>query len=340
MNNQEALERFEEEKEHQEWWAEYRKHEDQLFSKHMLLTLEITHKCYLKCRHCFAESSSEKNDFLDAELIERLAENSVDIFFRYDGGNIRITGGDPFLHPQLFDIVKSFSSRNDRSKAHIDVETSGGWAVSDEITRKIVGKSKNAGVGLISMTNDGYHREQKVFDNSEYFMRIDRICKEEGMKFRGILVNLPVDGTLSVKDGGLDFLSLVTPIGRARNLPENYWSGTLHQNECRLRPWDYCFDPTIDPYGNVYLCASGKCFDRINLSVGNLHDNSITEILGNTNSPIIELLRGEDVRGLSGLVGLSLVEHYELLDKMGPCGLCHEMLREYGCQISERLGVC
>lgn len=43
------------------------------YEKGLLYTLEITHKCFLECGHRFAEASPSNNDFIDKEVVEKLA---------------------------------------------------------------------------------------------------------------------------------------------------------------------------------------------------------------------------------------------------------------------------
>ena len=97
------------------------------YPKTLLYTLVITNKCTLRCDHCFEEAGPENNTFLDAYRIEHLAEESIEIFNNYpEPREIRITGGDPFLHPDMYQIIKSFSKRRDLlGYDTLDVETNG-----------------------------------------------------------------------------------------------------------------------------------------------------------------------------------------------------------------------
>lgn len=334
--------------------------------RHLLFTLEITHKCILKCRHCFAEASPENNDFLESGIVEKLAQDSVVFFKRYprlynnalfkkmteqdtrtrSSSSIRITGGDPFLHPDIYRIIQSFSSRKQElGYGGLDVETNGWWATEDETASKVIRQIKKVGADCLSMSLSNYHEENSPFNNLEHYKRIKRVCKELGMNFRGITVDLPV---LSTFKGFDDFFPQVTPIGRARQLEEEYWGIGMHtslSDECRLSPppfilsIGYIHDNqiTIDPRGDVYACNSGKCFQNASLSLGNLHKNSIIEIIDKDANPIVRALRERGTRTLTKAAGLSLGQHYELYDKLTPCGLCHEMLRLYGKEITTKL---
>ena len=322
------------------------------FQKHLLFTWEITHQCNLECGHCFAESSPRNHDFIDEKVVERVAGESIKVFPKYGKRTIRITGGDPFLHTALYDIVRSFSSRKERLNYYgLDVETNGWWAVDDERAKEVVGKLKEAGADSLSMTNDYWHRLNSPFKNSEHASRIERVSKENDLLFRMITVAFPLLKFLNEKG---ELIPAATPIGRGRELPEEYWVSrgqavsTDCFDNCRLKPSSFITptppyihdeEVTLDPLGNVYLCNSGKQFKHASLSIGNVNKSPLTEILstGIGSNPVMKLLREKGLRALTETAGLSAREHWRLYDKMTPCGLCHETLRVYGEKIAGRL---
>jgi MoaA/NifB/PqqE/SkfB family radical SAM enzyme len=312
----------------------------------LLFTAVITNKCTLRCRHCFEEAGPEKDDFLDAERLEQLAEEAIEIFQGYPKSQIRITGGDPFLHLRFYDIISSFSKRKDRlGYGTLDVETNGWWAVNDKITREILLQLREAGADLLSMTYDYYHCEKSPFNNKEHLERIFRLCETEGLPFRTITV-----GNLSytLDDGREVDLPTVTPVGRGRFIDERYWGihDCCNAEGCRLTPPTQCIvdvenynhtdEIMVNPIGNVYPCYSGKEFEHASLALGNIYEKSLPEILG-TRNPLVELLEDQELLGLSRLLGFSDEEHWEMYERLTPCGLCHKLLREYGKEISAAL---
>lgn len=68
----------------------------------MHAAIEITEKCNLRCKHCYLEADICKTSIIDYErftqLVDKLVENNV--------VNVEITGGEIFMHPQVFDILK------------------------------------------------------------------------------------------------------------------------------------------------------------------------------------------------------------------------------------------
>ncbi|BAI62460.1 conserved hypothetical protein [Methanocella paludicola SANAE] len=69
---------------------------------------EVTHACNLRCLHCVTSSGSKDNDELDSQeafaLIDRLADMKV--FY------LIITGGEPFLRPDILELLRHISTKN------------------------------------------------------------------------------------------------------------------------------------------------------------------------------------------------------------------------------------
>lgn len=68
----------------------------------MHAAIEITEKCNLRCKHCYLEADICKSAMIEyeqfAKLVDKLVENNV--------VGVEITGGEIFMHPQVYDILK------------------------------------------------------------------------------------------------------------------------------------------------------------------------------------------------------------------------------------------
>ena len=331
------------------------------YESSLLYTLVITDKCTLRCEHCFEEAGPENNTFLDAYRVDELAGESIDVFKGYlEPKLIRITGGDPFLHPELYNIIEAFSKRKDSlNYDSVEVETNGWWATSDRATEGYVRMLKEAGVDILSMTVDYYHCKQGKFDIYEHSDRIETVSKEQELPFRNINVGMLFSDDEEIKaeeekhaeccQANIWGLPEVTPIGRARSLPEKYWGehAFCTAENCRLAPptlakvvgYIHMDEITIGVNGNVYPCNSGKQFEHVSLSLGNIYENPMPGILEHQNNPVVQLIRDKGLSGLSKLAGIPLSEHWKMYYKFSPCGLCHEILREHGDTIAERLNI-
>ena len=74
--------------------------ENQISPLHM--TVEVTHKCNLACKHCYLSASIKKDNVMTIDkfrkLVSILKENGV--------MNIELTGGEVFVNPDSYEIVK------------------------------------------------------------------------------------------------------------------------------------------------------------------------------------------------------------------------------------------
>jgi len=72
----------------------------------MGVTLEITHKCYLTCPHCYLSKQNDEKELSTDEIVgilDQLAELGVLV--------LTFTGGDPLIRPDLFRIVQAAVER-------------------------------------------------------------------------------------------------------------------------------------------------------------------------------------------------------------------------------------
>ncbi|ACL76686.1 radical SAM protein [Ruminiclostridium cellulolyticum] len=80
---------------------------------------EITRRCNLKCVYCYNNSRKDFSKELEKEQIFRL----IDELYEAGTFEIRLTGGEPTLHPDFFEIVKYIKSKN----FFISLGTNGVW---------------------------------------------------------------------------------------------------------------------------------------------------------------------------------------------------------------------
>lgn len=76
------------------------------------LTLKLTPECNLRCKHCFYsenESAYIKKDILDYSELSALIDFFAD---EINILTIILTGGEPFLYPNIFDVIKKIKEKN------------------------------------------------------------------------------------------------------------------------------------------------------------------------------------------------------------------------------------
>jgi len=178
---------------------------------------EATRACRFACVHCRAEAQMERDPWeLTTEeafkLVDEIAEFSKPLFI--------ITGGDPLLRGDVFDVVK----RADERGLKVVMSPSG-----SHITSEVVQKMRRSGVRMVSISidgpdrgaHDGFRKVDGAFDTA---ISAIRQLREGGMKFQ---INTTVtqhnvsqlqgirDLTIRLGAAAWDVFMLV-PTGRAR----------------------------------------------------------------------------------------------------------------------------
>ena len=74
------------------------------------ITIEITTACNLKCVHCYIENRNENNIVSDLKLSD--IKNIIDDLKELNVLSVTLTGGEPLMHPQFYDIIKFLKEEN------------------------------------------------------------------------------------------------------------------------------------------------------------------------------------------------------------------------------------
>ena len=81
------------------------------------ISLELTNRCNLLCKHCSTNASPNGEIFLDLNTVKKLLQESKKHGAKY----LSLSGGEPLLHPQIAEILKYADNLNYK----IDLYTSG-----------------------------------------------------------------------------------------------------------------------------------------------------------------------------------------------------------------------
>jgi len=116
---------------------------------HMLqeVTLEITGQCNLQCKHCYGAFTPGLGDTLETGRIMS-ALDQVKALQCYD---IRLTGGEPFLHPGIWDILEQAVKRH---HFYITITTNG-TLITPQVARRL----KEIGKMSVHISIDGHTPE-------------------------------------------------------------------------------------------------------------------------------------------------------------------------------------
>lgn len=103
------------------------------------LQLHITGKCNLRCKHCYQEFYND--EILSYEQIKKIIKQFIKLKCKYNKkkninkkGSVCITGGEPFVRKDIFDILKFLNQYKDDIDFFI---LTNGTLITDEIAKKL-----------------------------------------------------------------------------------------------------------------------------------------------------------------------------------------------------------
>ncbi len=142
--------------------------------KKPVVVWNISRRCNLKCVHCYSDSDNkhypgELSEEEGRKLIEDLAEFGVPVLL--------FSGGEPLMHPSLFEWVSLASSKGIRAV----VSTNGTL-----LTTETVEKLNDAGISYAGVSVDGLEETNDSFRGKKGAFRASlkgiRNCMEAGVK--------------------------------------------------------------------------------------------------------------------------------------------------------------
>ena len=128
------------------------------------ITIEINKKCFNECVHCSAYvSGDDVKKILSFEKIKEI----IDSFVILGGEEINISGGEPLLHPNIFEILSYAKSQ----KIRVNLFTCGIYSnnFSKQLIEKVVKKIEKSSVDELMITLHASYEEMH-----------DQITKIEG----------------------------------------------------------------------------------------------------------------------------------------------------------------
>lgn len=140
--------------------------------------VQITERCDLRCAHCFVSATRAGDDM----PLDRLTPAVMEQFVRARVANVTLTGGEPFVHPELLQIVARFIEYN------IDVTIcSNAVSISQDQMTKLVGMDRvQVNVSLDGLTAESHGRFRGNRESFPATMRNTRLLASVGL-LKGIL---------------------------------------------------------------------------------------------------------------------------------------------------------
>ncbi|MFB6075652.1 MAG: radical SAM protein [Candidatus Aenigmatarchaeota archaeon] len=129
---------------------------------HDFLSLEVTGKCNLECKYCCrygVNNQQSINNELDKEDLLKIITQANDLNIH----ELRITGGEPFLSSNLFEIINNFDG---------SVKT---FTNGTLLNKKQFKKIKKSNLQEVTVSLDGLKNQDKVRKGSNHIQILDTI---------------------------------------------------------------------------------------------------------------------------------------------------------------------
>lgn len=188
--------------------------------------MEITRACNLHCTHCLNDSGKAQKDQLSTKEIDSLIDN----FSGLGVQEIRFTGGEPLLHPNIYEFIKRARILNIRPSIGTN-----GTLITPEVAKKL----KEAGLCQAVVSLDGTEEaHDKIRGKNNFKRAIDGI---KNLQDQGIMVRV---NSVLMKNNMFDIIQLAKQLnsqkiptfirrfiesGRGTNLKSNMLSATDYE---------------------------------------------------------------------------------------------------------------
>ena len=212
---------------------------DQFLRKINYLRVSVTDRCDLRCVYCMKEKMNflPKSDVLSLEEIERLCDNFIDLGIE----KIRLTGGEPTIRKDFFEIIKIIKENSGIKKTVI---TTNGYKLD-----KIANDIKNSGLDGINISIDSL--DPKTFKKITGHDRLEEILRGiknlQKLNFKNIKINAVL--LKGINDSERDFDS---------------WAQFIKNNEIDFRYIELMQTGDNLDYFNKYHVPSKKFTDYLN----------------------------------------------------------------------------
>ncbi len=321
---------------------------------HLFLNMKLTgiswiptYNCNIECAHCFFNTKIEgKIKYMDPSLIDKALlgfSETKHMFWHH------LSGGEIFLDENkliniLINIRKYF-------KKDIGISTNGYWAQDYKKAYNLIKKLSENGITGTAISADYYHQQHLDLKGPKNLVRITKELNLNTHSYiMGARLNDDVIGAKKINQL-TEEITLETdqeyglPVAKA--FERSIGKGSkINQPKKEGIPTGKCtelntclgerspFNPAmvwIDLYGNVMICYG--------LKIGNIHKNSLQEIISTYTPENYPLIKDLALQGPQALYKKAKSLGYKLSDSYyDECDLCYQSRRILQKDFPEILG--
>jgi len=174
------------------------------------LEIEITGKCLYRCRHCYG--NFPQHGELSLATVRTIIAEARDLF-----DCLIFSGGEPFLHPSLPDMVQ------EAAKEFLVFITTSGFPITAKTLHTIKHKSILVfGLDGIGETHDSYRGYQGAYKNLLQTLERTRDMPKEIIVtlWKGVLPHIDAIIDLCAQHNAIVHFNGLIPVGRAQHSPD------------------------------------------------------------------------------------------------------------------------
>ena len=236
------------------------------------IRLSITDVCNFKCGYClpngYQKDKSDNRTFLSLEEVQRLAKGLSELGV----SKIRLTGGEPTVRKDFFDIVKILKQNSGIKKTVI---TTNGYKL-DQLAEQIIESGLDGiNISIDSLDKNKFHQITGHDRLDEILKGIEKLQK---LNFKNIKINAVL--LKGLNNGDKDF---------------NEWANFLKSNEVDFRYIELMQTGDNLDYFKKYHVSSKVFIDYLN------ENNWIIQTLGKDSGPSKNYIN-PDFKGKFGVI--------------------------------------
>ncbi len=132
----------------------------------------LTRLCNLRCQHCYADAAPEHSAHWTLAEVERAVPQLREIGVKM----IILSGGEPLLHPQIFEIAQLL-----RREKFVCYLSTNGWSITEKNLQQIKENFRYVGISVDGREeiHDRFRRREGSFRRA---VRALRMCREAGIR--------------------------------------------------------------------------------------------------------------------------------------------------------------
>lgn len=135
----------------------------------LLMQWHITERCNLKCLHCYQEGEPTKE--VDCSTLETILKQYVSLLKKWKiRGHINLTGGEPFIRKDVFDLLEMFHSYRKVLSYGI---LSNGTMIDSQKAKRL----KSLGCGFVQVSLEGKRNTNDCIRGKGNFGQVKKAIK-------------------------------------------------------------------------------------------------------------------------------------------------------------------